>query len=465
MKLVMGSSCGAKKRTLLMMYRTLVRPVLEYGLEAVQFAPLKYSKILQKVQSSSLRICCGAMRSTPLCVLQVSCNEMPLCLRWEYLCSKFRNKILSTIGHPCKSMLQYTWEEEWPRQKHFKTFRSITEPNTAPSISKAQDDTSASLQAPPWTLDTPEADLRLIDTNSEFPQLRFVTAMDHIDAKYSSFQHIYTDGSKTHTATGSAFYVPSLQYNQSRIGSPLYSSFTAELEAIRMALNWALLEHQQDIVILSDCLSAISAIKAFHENRNFVVTEIINLVKDFKLSGRIVVFAWIPSHCGIPGNEKADRIARTTANGTHNGPITLTRTEANKWIFSIIKQKWNREYLKIPTGQHFKNFFPTVFQADNLGDKPTRYHRIVFRLRTGHCRLNQHLFKIGVTDSPLCNYCKSEETVSHFLMFCSKFRFERRLITKAVRAHAISFTLKNILTDHRVLDATVEFAIASQRQL
>ena len=40
-----------------------------------------------------------------------------------------------------------------------------------------------------------------------------------------------------------------------------------------------------------------------------------------------------------------------------------------------------------------------------------------------------------------------------------------RLITKAVRAHAISFTLKNILTDHRVLDATVEFAIASQRQL
>ena len=303
------------------------------------------------------------------------------------------------------------------------------------------------------------------DRNQQFPQSRFVLAMEHIEAKYSNFQHIYTDGSKTHTATGSAFYVPSLQYHQSRIGCQLCSSFTAELEAIRMALNWALLEHQQDIVILSDCLSAISAIKAFHENGNFLLTEIVNLVKDFELNGRKVVLTWIPSHCGIPGNEKADRIARTTANGTHDGPNTLTRTEANKWIFSTIKQKWNREYLKIPTGQHFKNFFPTVYQADNLDDRPRRYHRIAFRLQTGHCRLNQHLFKIGVTDSPLCDLCRSEETVSHFLMFCPKYRFERRLIMKAVRTHDMSFTLKNILTNHCVLDATVEFAIATQRQL
>ena len=180
------------------------------------------------------------MRSTPLCVLQVSCNEMPLCLRWEYLCSKFRNRILSTIEQPCKRMLQYTWEEEWPRQKYFKTFRSITQSNTLPSISIAQDDTSGSLQAPPWTLGTPQTDLKLIETNSEFPQSRFVLAMEHIEAKYSNFQHIYTDGSKTHTATGSAFYVPSLQYHQSRIGCQLRSLFIAKLEAIRMALNWAL---------------------------------------------------------------------------------------------------------------------------------------------------------------------------------------------------------------------------------
>ena len=183
----------------------------------------------------------------------------------------------------------------------------------------------------------------------------------------------------------------------------------------------------------------------------------------FKFADQFVVLTWIPSHCGIPGNETTYRIPRTTANGTHDGPNTLTRTEASKWIFSIIKQKWNREYLKIPPGQHFKNFFPTEYQTGNLYDRPRRYRRIVFRLQTGHCRRNQYLFKIGVTDTLLCDLRRSEETVSLFLMFCSKFRFERRLITKAVRTHAISFTLKNILTNHRVLDAAVEFAIATQR--
>ena len=191
MKLVTGSSWGAHKRTLLMMYRTLVRPVLEYGLEVVQFAPLQYSKILQKVQSSSLRICCGATRSTPLCVLQVSCNEMPLCLRGEHPCSKFRNRILSTIEHPCKRMLQYTWEEEWPRQKYFKTFRSITQPNTLPSISIAQDDTSGSLQAPPWTLETPQTDLKLIETSSSHNHasfLRWSTSRQSIPISNTSIQ-------------------------------------------------------------------------------------------------------------------------------------------------------------------------------------------------------------------------------------------------------------------------------------
>ena len=175
-----------------------------------------------------------------------------------------------------------------------------------------------------------------------------------------------------------------------------------------MTLNWAVLEHQQNIVILTDCLSAVSAIKVFHENRNFLVKEVVNLVKDFKLIRMD----------SKPMRDTRKRKSRSNYSnyGERNSQRLHWRIEASKWILSIIKRKWNWKYLKIPTGQHFKIFFPTVFQTDNLGDRPTRCHRIIFRLRTWHCRLSQHLFKIGVTDSPSCHHCKSEQFLT-FLYF------------------------------------------------
>ena len=61
--------------------------------------------------------------------------------------------------------------------------------------------------------------------------------------------------------------------------------------------------------IFSDCLSAIQEIsKPFPVNK--VVCDIRHTLINIQHQGSTVFFEWIPSHSGIPGNEKVDTIAK-----------------------------------------------------------------------------------------------------------------------------------------------------------
>jgi hypothetical protein len=45
--------------------------------------------------------------------------------------------------------------------------------------------------------------------------------------------------------------------------------------------------------------------------------------------------------------------------------------------------------------------------------------RWVVGLLTGHCHLNGHLFKLGLSNSPTCDRCQKEnETATHILCEC-----------------------------------------------
>ena len=57
--------------------------------------------------------------------------------------------------------------------------------------------------------------------------------------------------------------------------------------------------------------------------------------------------------------------------------------------------------------------------------------------------------------------CRTKETVRHSHLFCSRFEAERQYMIEAVRTPNISFTLENLLNDHRVVNAIVELVSAS----
>jgi len=65
-RVLKGTSWGAGKRPLLTVYRSLVRSVIECGTEAYFFASPSLLKPLQKIQNDALRLCTGALVSTPV---------------------------------------------------------------------------------------------------------------------------------------------------------------------------------------------------------------------------------------------------------------------------------------------------------------------------------------------------------------------------------------------------------------
>lgn len=132
-----------------------------------------------------------------------------------------------------------------------------------------------------------------------------------LDCNYPSCLPLYTDGSRLETGSVSvALFISSLGLSFSWLLNPAHSVMGAELFAILQALRFIRDDGRMStskIVVLSDCMSALCVIQEIAKPRyNAFCYEIQQLLVEF--AGRVVL-QWVPSHCGIDGNEVADRVA------------------------------------------------------------------------------------------------------------------------------------------------------------
>jgi len=125
-RILKGTSWGAGKRPLLTVYRSLVRSVIGYGMEAYFFASPNLLKPLQKIQNDALRLCTEALVSAPVICLHHACNEMPLNIRHKFLCLKFKAHLLSFSDHPALSLTEDCWQERFPDSLGFCSFNMFT---------------------------------------------------------------------------------------------------------------------------------------------------------------------------------------------------------------------------------------------------------------------------------------------------------------------------------------------------
>ena len=178
------------------------------------------------------------------------------------------------------------------------TTRSIDIRVTVPAVTRDQDDTSKKLLTPSYIDDL-------------YPQDTWI--------------RIYTDGSATDAiqdgGAGSIIYLPDGDTIESATATGKHcTNYTAEVKALSQGAQ-AILDivgnHKEDVVFLTDSKSVLDALACHgeHELR----------VKLSKLiESRRVVLQWIPAHCGISGNEKADELAKRGANmQQENLPITI----------------------------------------------------------------------------------------------------------------------------------------------
>jgi hypothetical protein len=108
--------------------------------------------------------------------------------------------------------------------------------------------------------------------------------------------------------------------------------------------------------------------------------------------------------CGVHGNEQADRLAKNGAGQQQQeNPACLTEMK------TIIKSLF-----KIP-------------QQDSYHQLTRSDQTTIFRLRTGHNSLNQHL-NMNIIPSPMCSCGEAEQDTAHILQTCKNHQALREEI-------------------------------------
>ena len=121
---------------------------------------------------------------------------------------------------------------------------------------------------------------------------------------------IFTDGSKVDEKVAAAA-VSSVAPNspfQCRLRDH-FSIYTAELQAILLALRQAYQSQERKFMIFSDSLSALHALRKFKTDHPLLI-QIQELLYKINADQKEIVFMWVPVHVGVRGNEAAGRAAK-----------------------------------------------------------------------------------------------------------------------------------------------------------
>ena len=150
----------------------------------------------------------------------------------------------------------------------------------------------------------------------------------------------YTDGSVNEDGTcGFAFVAPHV--TKSYRASDGCSTVQTELAAIREAIRDARSQPETNVVIHTDSQGAIDNIRKPHRD-NVALNKDIQL--NIRQSKKNFVINWIPSHIGIPGNEKADAAAKAgTAKPQPDTAIPQSRRQTSASFQDIAQQRWQAQ--------------------------------------------------------------------------------------------------------------------------
>ena len=191
------------------------------------------------------------------------------------------------------------------------------------------------------------------------------------------------------------------------------NNFKAETFAMHTAVEEMLKEADNikpNVVILTDALSVLEALGNPKKTYLNPLREMIA-----RLKGKTkVVFQWIPAHCGIPGNEVADKLAKEGASLEQ-----VDRKTTFQDAKTFIKRKSKRNWLDSHKDYNRKDPYYHLSREDQV---------IIFRLRTGHNKLHSHLHRLNLCPSDLCSCGLMPMTAEHLLQDCIQFNDLRRTV-------------------------------------
>ena len=126
---------------------------------------------------------------------------------------------------------------------------------------------------------------------------------------------------------------------------------------------------------------------------------------------------WIPSHVGIEGNEESDKLAKAAVNlpVDNISPMMKTTTDCYHEIELLIHTEWQTRYDQSTFKSWYKALQPTVNKQIKYTAKSRKEEISITRLRLGHIRTNERLYKMKRHDTGNCRHCNIPENTEHLL--------------------------------------------------
>lgn len=422
MKKLAGTDWGADQRILKKLYTGRVRPVAEYGISAWATAAKSNFDQVNRIQNQAQRIMTGAMKSTPIQKMEEITGLQSLDDRKDTKILMQAAKFKRLESHPMNNRMNRPTKSRLKRGSFVHQSRRLEralpvmmEHEAKPIPTTASVPSWKRHQFPSIITSIPGVDRR--GTQSEIQQKTL--AMEHICSQYpqENWTHVFTDGSATGaTQDGGAGILIRYTDGDEELATPTgkhSTNYRAETEALREAAATVSQNETRTtgrVVVFSDALSALQALRS---SRNTELNPLSSALAALSSTVQEVVLQWVPAHCGIRGNERADTLAKAGAQMEQTDNL-VTYDEIKTIIKAQQKKKWQLQH-------------PQRIQNDSYHLLGREEQVKIFRLRTGHNRLNYHLHtKLGIGQSGECPCNQGPMTTHHVLQSCPQHAATRR---------------------------------------
>ena len=149
-----------------------------------------------------------------------------------------------------------------------------------------------------------------------------------------------------------------------------------------------------------------------------------NLLWALSNKGTCVRFCWVPSHCGIEGNEIVDQLAKETLDHDIDPLTTVNFADLKPLVNSYIQQEIQIIWDVSIHGRDLYLLKPTLGPPKRFRHLTRAEEVVITRLRIGHTKATKsHILSRGPPTA--CQRCGQTLTIEHILLECTVLQQSR----------------------------------------
>ena len=374
------------------------------------------AKPLEKVQRKALILICAAFKTTPTTALEIEASIPPLSHQANLIRRRYAVRLNKL---PTNSAIIQRLPKEW-RNNNPPTFpppipistpkrRSKTSLQKLTTFTNHDHERINPFASPPWMRTLSLFPNRLIikpcdkSTDAATDRENHLKLIDNYKVDPNTL-YLYTDGSKIkkpgffRIGAATVAYLLGNEIESGKLGLGGHAEvFDAEMAALALAASKAAdlirdFPNLTHIAIFSDSAASVQAITdpkpssgqyfmlKFHNHIRSLLETHPNLS---------ISVSWCPSHCDIPGNERADTLAKEATALSCQIPFGTTRANARHRTKQATTKLWHQDWKKtVLTGRfaianRFEPSLNPTKQFLNLKNNREVFGRLI-QCRTGH---------------------------------------------------------------------------------